>query len=88
MQYADDTIMVGEMTFQNARALKCILRNFELAAGLKINFHKSCLIGVRSAQGLVEQEANILNCKIGALPFRFLGILLGRTREHLPLGIP
>lgn len=28
IQYADDTVQVGEMTIQNVRAVKCILRNF------------------------------------------------------------
>lgn len=39
IQYANDTILVGEVSNSNVRAIKCILRNFELASGLKVNFH-------------------------------------------------
>lgn len=30
IQYADDTILMGEMTISNAREIKCILKNFEI----------------------------------------------------------
>lgn len=50
IQYADDTILMGEMSNSNVRALKCILRNFELASGLQVNFHKSGLMGVKVRQ--------------------------------------
>ena len=41
LQYADDTIFFGEATMQNVRAIKTMLRSFELVSGLKINFAKS-----------------------------------------------
>ena len=41
LQYADDTIFVGEAAWENVYALKALLRGFELASGLKINFAKS-----------------------------------------------
>ena len=41
LQYADDTIFFGEATMQNVKTIKSILRSFELASGLKINFAKS-----------------------------------------------
>ena len=42
LQYVDDTIFFGEATIQNVTAIKTIMRSFELASGLKINFAKSC----------------------------------------------
>ena len=42
LQYTDDTIFFGEATMQNVKTIKTILRSFELASGLKINFAKSC----------------------------------------------
>ncbi|KAK2369529.1 hypothetical protein QL285_082658 [Trifolium repens] len=45
LQYADDTICVGEASMENLWTLKAILRGFELASGLKVNFWKSCLMG-------------------------------------------
>ena len=41
LQYADDTIFFGEASMENVEAIKVMLRSFELASGLKINFAKS-----------------------------------------------
>ena len=41
LQYADDTIFFGEASMDNVRAIKAMLRAFELVLGLKINFAKS-----------------------------------------------
>ena len=42
LQYADDTIFFGETSMKNVKAIKAILRTFELVSGFKINFAKSC----------------------------------------------
>jgi len=42
LHYADDTIFFGEASMDNLKAIKAILRTFELVSGLKINFAKSC----------------------------------------------
>lgn len=46
LQFADDTIFVGEATRENAWTIKMILRNMELVSGLKVNFEKCCTYGV------------------------------------------
>jgi len=43
LQFADDTLFLCEDSYANVVTLKAILRGFELASGLKINFHKSKL---------------------------------------------
>lgn len=88
IQYADDTIFVGEMSISNVRAIKCILRCFELAARLKVNFHKSGLIGIKAKPGFLELASSILNCKIERLSFMFLGILIGEILHGRQLGLP
>lgn len=45
LQFSDDTLFFGEATLQNVRALKCMLRCFELAYGLKVNFQKGIWLG-------------------------------------------
>ncbi|XP_071708444.1 uncharacterized mitochondrial protein AtMg01250-like [Rutidosis leptorrhynchoides] len=45
LQYADDTMFFGEWSRLNERNLINILKCFELASGLKVNFRKSCLYG-------------------------------------------
>lgn len=44
-QFIDDTLFIGEESLQNVVLLKCVLRCFELVLGLKVNFHKSRLVG-------------------------------------------
>jgi hypothetical protein len=46
LQYADDTPCVGKPTVENLWTLKALLRGFEMASGLKMNFFKSCLMGI------------------------------------------
>ncbi|PNX66288.1 ribonuclease H [Trifolium pratense] len=46
LQFADDTILMGEGSLDNIRTIKTILRSFELVSGLKINFVKSKLYGL------------------------------------------
>ena len=41
LQYADDTLFFGKASMENVKAIKVILRSFELVSGLKINFSKS-----------------------------------------------
>lgn len=55
LQFADDTLFMGEASMQNVLTIKCILRCFELASGLKVNFLKSCCVGL----GVLEHELQI-----------------------------
>ena len=51
LQYADDTVFVGEAVWDNILVIKALLRGYELVSGLKINFAKS-QFGIR-VYGLV-----------------------------------
>ena len=77
LQYANDTIFFGEASMENAIAIKTILRVFELASGLKINFAKSCFGVFGQSQQWEHQAANYLNCRLLALPLLYLGIPIG-----------
>ncbi|MCI14830.1 LINE-1 reverse transcriptase like, partial [Trifolium medium] len=77
LQYADDTLCIGEASYENLWTLKAILRGFELSSGLKVNFWKSCLIGVNVPPVFMENACNFLNCKQGAIPFNYLGLPVG-----------
>ncbi|XP_058726027.1 uncharacterized protein LOC131597339 [Vicia villosa] len=46
-------------------------------SGLKVNYHKSCLVGINICQCWLQEAANILNCKIGSTPFNYLGLPIG-----------
>jgi hypothetical protein len=61
LQYADDTLCVGEASIENLWALKAILRGFEMSSGLKVNFWKSCLIGLEVSQEFMTLASTFLN---------------------------
>jgi hypothetical protein len=54
LQYADNTLFIGEPCVENLWAIKAILRWFELMSGLQVNFGKSKLYSVNVNQGLVH----------------------------------
>lgn len=66
----------------NLWAMKAILRCFELVSGLRINFHKSRILGVNVDQNFQQDAAMFLNCKCGGIPFQFLGIPIGAKRQR------
>jgi hypothetical protein len=77
LQYADDTLCIGEASVQNLWVLKSILRGFHLASGLRINFGKSCLMGVNVHADFLELACSFLNCRLGEIPFNYLGLPVG-----------
>jgi hypothetical protein len=83
LQYADDTLCIGEPTLDNLWALKAILRGFEMVFGLKVNFWKSSLMGVNVSQQFLRLASVFLNCRIGAVPFKYLGLLVGANIRRI-----
>jgi hypothetical protein len=77
LQYADDTLCIGEASVENLWLLKAVLRGFEMASGLKVNFWKSSIIGVNVSNNFLDTAATFLNCRIGSLPFKYLGLPVG-----------
>ena len=57
--------------------LKLILRCFELMLGLKINFLKNQLSGVGVQNQPLKEFADLLKCRVQALPLHYLGMPLG-----------
>jgi hypothetical protein len=83
LQYADDTLLIGEASSENLWAIKAILRAFELASGLRVNFHKSCLLGVNVSNEFLNMGAEFLNCRLGSTPFKYLGLPVGANPRRL-----
>jgi hypothetical protein len=70
-------LCIGEASVNNLWTLKAILRGFELASGLKVNFWKSALIGINVPTPFMEMACTFLNCRLGSLPFKYLGLPIG-----------
>ena len=77
LQYADDTLFLCQDSFSNVITLKSILRGFELASGLKVNFHKSKLAGINVLESKLDCYAKNLNCGQMVVPFIYLGLEVG-----------
>jgi hypothetical protein len=77
LQYADDTLCIGEPTVANLWTLKAILRGFEMVSGLKVNFWKSHLMGVNVSEEFMRVASVFLNCRVSSIPFKYLGLPVG-----------
>jgi len=74
LQFADDTLFLCEADIQNAWTLEAILRSFELMSGLKVNFFRTKVGGLRLDAPLIKGFSKILNCKHMTIPFVYLGM--------------
>lgn len=80
LQYAYDTIFLMLDDYEGAKNIKWILCLFEQMSSLKINCHKSNLYCFREAVPKQDKYCEILTCKMGTLPMKYLGIIMNKTR--------
>ena len=77
LQYADDTVFIGQASLENVLVLKAMLRGFEMASGLKINYAKSQFGVFGDSVNWDLEAAQFLNCRQMGIPFHYLGIPIG-----------
>ncbi|GKV09758.1 hypothetical protein SLEP1_g21207 [Rubroshorea leprosula] len=83
LQFADDTIIFSEASPQNVWAIKGIFRSFELIFGLKVNFFKSSLSGINVEGDKLFDMADLINCVVGDILFKYLGVPVGATSKKI-----
>ncbi|XP_071694715.1 uncharacterized protein [Rutidosis leptorrhynchoides] len=83
LQYADDTMFFGDWSIMNARNLFNILKCFELASGLKVNFQKSRIYGVGVDSKEVEDLACRMGCQADKFPFIYIGLPIGAKMRKI-----
>ncbi|MCI11412.1 F-box protein, partial [Trifolium medium] len=83
LQYTDDILCIGEATVENLWTLKAILRGFEMTSDLKVNFWKSCLIVINFSLVFMNMVCTFLNCRIGLVSLRYIGLPIGVNRKSL-----
>jgi len=88
LQFVDDTLLLGAQSWANVRALRAVLSLFAMMSGLKVNFHKSLLVGVNIADSWLTEAASILQCKVGKVPFLYLGLSIGGDPRKLAFWDP
>ncbi|GKD67985.1 hypothetical protein Tco_1322075 [Tanacetum coccineum] len=82
LQFADDALILGEWSHENAKNLCRLLRCFHLASGLKVNFSKNKIFGVGATMGDTNLLASILCCQPSSLPFTYLGLPIGANMNR------
>ncbi|XP_050221220.1 uncharacterized protein LOC126671491 [Mercurialis annua] len=76
LQFADDTLLFIPNNEVMLRNTLRILRCFELISGLKINFHKSSMVGVNVSNSSLQNASMLFNYKLESLPMTYLGLPL------------
>nr|KAJ0195603.1 hypothetical protein LSAT_V11C700364930 [Lactuca sativa] len=66
-------LFVGEWSESNIKNLARIL----LSSGLKVNFHKSKVLGIGASMNKTNRWASLLRCESTTLQFTFLGVPVG-----------
>ncbi|GAU37855.1 hypothetical protein TSUD_22710 [Trifolium subterraneum] len=72
----------------NVRALRVVLGLFENVSGLKVNSHKSMLVGVNIGDSWLIEAASVLGCKVGKVPFMYLGLMVRGDPRRLSFWKP
>lgn len=75
-QFADDTFFFCKAKIRYLKNLKFLWRLFEWASGMKINTEKSELYYLGQKDEKRARLANILKCKVGTRPTKYLGFPL------------
>eukprot|EP00268_Persea_americana_P028341 TRINITY_DN27528_c0_g1_i1.p1 TRINITY_DN27528_c0_g1~~TRINITY_DN27528_c0_g1_i1.p1 ORF type:complete len:151 (-),score=24.51 TRINITY_DN27528_c0_g1_i1:219-614(-) len=78
-------VIFCDASMEQVDAAKNILRWFQMLSGLKINYGKCELIGIRMEDTHVQLLATAFGCRVGWLPTKYLGLplCLGTTKKHL-----
>ena len=88
LQYANDTLFLRKASMENVKAIKVILRSFELVSGLKINFSNSSFGAIGMSESWKVTAASYLNCRLLVIPFLYLGIPIGANPRCFELWDP
>ena len=74
--FADDTVLFCEASREQLLFIRLALSFFQAFTSLKVNVRKSEIVSVGEVRN-IGALANILRCRVGSLPMKYLGMLLG-----------
>ena len=78
-QFFDDTIMGGEASVKEAKAMKDTLDTYSRGLGKLINWDKSSIFFINTLEDRQKKISRILGCQVGKLPSTYLSLPLGMT---------
>lgn len=61
---------------------------FECVSSLKVNFHKSQLLGINVEEAWLKRAVGFLNCKVGRFPFVYLGLFFCADARRKSTWVP
>ena len=88
LQFADDTLLFLEPNMDYLLNAKRVLRCFELVSGLRIKFHKSCLVKIGKKSLNDHVWAKTFRYVSSSLPILYLGLPLGGNSCKEALWLP
>jgi hypothetical protein len=88
LQYANDTLVILRADTGAARRLRLLLRQFERAMELCINYSKSTLVPMHFAPNVLEEIQATLQCKVEGSPQTYLGLPLLAEKLRLAAFAP
>ncbi|KAJ9184826.1 hypothetical protein P3X46_004514 [Hevea brasiliensis] len=81
-------VITVQRTFGRWIIISRILWCFYAMSSLRVNFYKSTIYGVNIEDELLISAASLACCKIGNLPFHYLGLLLGANPKRASTWLP
>ncbi|KAL4319880.1 hypothetical protein GQ457_18G002580 [Hibiscus cannabinus] len=88
LQFADDLIVFCWTSEIEVKDIVRLLREFEVASGLKLNLKKSKLLGINIEDNMIDDWALSIHCKSEQFPSIYLGLPLGISKNGAHLWDP
>ncbi|GMI86859.1 hypothetical protein HRI_002355200 [Hibiscus trionum] len=82
--FADDSILFGSSTIEDATRLREIVSYYERASGQLVNYNKSAIFfSGNVSQSLTNSISNLFNVRVSVNPEKYLGLpnLIGRNKK-------
>ena len=76
--FADDTILFCDASREQLLSIRLVLSCFQAYTSLKVDIGKSEIVPVVKVNNL-DALANIIQCRVGSLPMKYLGMPLGTS---------
>jgi hypothetical protein len=83
IQYADDTIILLKASQKELLCLKALLETFAQSTSLRVNFAKTGMIPINLTAEKTEIMVGVFGCKIQSMPFTYLGLPMGSTKQRV-----
>ncbi|XP_035831785.1 uncharacterized protein LOC118480909 [Helianthus annuus] len=81
--YADDALILGERDKDSMLNVARFLRIFYMCSGLKLNLHKSNLVGLGVEDWEINEIAKVIGCEMDNIPLTYLGITVGTNMNKI-----